>query len=60
LVPLATCWSARRLTVLRGVIAARSGQTVAVAAVLGSTALRELDVPTAVLVGADQAGEFLS
>lgn len=59
LVPLATCWTGRRLAALRGVIGARGGRTVAVAAVLGSAALDELDVPSVALVGPDQAAEFL-
>jgi hypothetical protein len=61
LVPLATCWSSRRLAAVRGVINSRGGRTVAVAAVLGSTALDEItDVPVVALVGTDRAAEFLS
>jgi adenine/guanine phosphoribosyltransferase-like PRPP-binding protein len=56
---LATQWSTRRLTALRNLVAARGGQSVAVAAALGSPALTSVrDLPVQAIVDATQTAEF--
>ena len=60
-VPMATQWVDRRLATLRKLLENRGGQTVAVAAVLGSATLAEVrNVPTAALGTLDETTGLLS